>query len=465
MATIRNFNLQGLQLGLSPFQQAEGQFTRLVNVDPFPVGAMTKRAGYGTTFSSLGGTINNLWDWHKANGTEFNLYSMAGGTVFYSSQGTADWAVAGNGTMTNGAYVGFGILEETMMIGDGTVPSRHTTDGTSFTNTAGAPVAFDFQDYQGRMYAIGSQDLFYSTVGTPTDWIVDSSSIRIPGPGKLTTLIKAVDRLITAKNSGIMHRWDGFTLVDLATKLGPTSPYSIGEVEDYRIWLNRKGYFGFNGDRPEIVSNSIRPQIYNDMGSAIVGGTFDVAAGVAHKYDYMCSVGTVTDDFTGETVSNALQVYNYQSDVWRNYSLGTPATALWSFKDNNQNEQLIFGDPSGQSYLMGGTYTSDNGAPIEAVMEYVYHGGAPELRKKWNYSWLFFNPGCQAHIQYCYSDTFVKGKKNWIGAGDASSGVVEIKHGKDAESRLLLVKITENSDATRFVYYGDAHDWEPQERR
>lgn len=465
MAVIRNFNLQGLQLGLQPLLQGEGQFTRLVNVDPYPVGAITKRPGYATHLLALGGTVTSLWDWHRADGTTFHNYAVSGGSVYYSAQGTGAWTICGNGTMTDNARIGYGILEETMLIGDGTAASRHTTSGTDFTNTSGAPVAFDFQDYQQKMYGLGSEDLFWSATGTPTNWVSDSSSIHMPGPGNNRTLMKVADRLVTGKNSGVMLRYDGYNLYDMSTKLAPTSPYAVGEVEDYRFYLNRKGYFGFNGDRPEIVSNPIKPQIYNDPGSAIVGGTFDNAPGVAHKYDYMCAVGTVTDDFTNETITNCMQVYNYQLDLWRNYSMGTPATALWSFKDNNQNEQLIFGDNAGQCYLFGGTNTTDNGQTIEAVMEFIYHGGAPELKKEWNYSWLFFNLGCQAHVQFCYSDTFVKGKKQWINAGDASSGIVEIKHKSGAESRLLFVKITEASRSTRFIYYGMACDYDPMPRK
>src|SRR3990167_408298 len=466
MSTLRAFNLQRLQLGLSPFLQTEGQFTRLVNVDPYPIGAMSKRAGYGTTLNSVGGTVTSLWDWHNGSGTQFWNYAASGGSVYYSTQGTGNWIIAGNGTMTDNARIGFGVLEETMLIGDGTAASRHTTSGTDFTNTSAAPVAFDFQDYTDqRMYAIGSQQLFWSTPGTPTGWVTDSSSINIPGPGHLRSLMKVADRLVTTKNSGVMHRYDGYNLFDLSTKLGPSSPYSIGEIEDYRFYLNRKGYFGFDGNRPEIVSNSIRPQVYNELGSGIVGGTFNNAPAVSHKYDYMCAVGTVTDDFTNESIANCMQIYNYQLDNWRNYSMGTPVTAMWSYKDNNENEQLIFGDNAGQCYLFGGTQTTDNGLPIESIMEFLYHGGAPELDKKWNYSWLFFNPGCQAHVQYSYADTFVKGKKQWISAGDTASGVVEIQHTAGAQSKLLLVKITESSRTARFTYYGMACDYDPLQRR
>lgn len=458
---IRAYNLQGLQLGLNPLLQKEGDFLRLVNVDFSPVGAITKRPGYVTYNSSIGGTVTSLWDWHKADGTTFYNYACSGGSVYYSTQGTGDWTICGNGTMTDNARIGFGILEETMLVGDGTAASRHTTSGTDFTNTSGAPVAFDFQDYQNRMYGLGSQDLFHSTTGTPTDWVTDSSSIRIPGPGHNRVLMRVSDRVVVGKNSGVMYRWDGYNLLDLSTKLAFTSPYSIGEVEGLKLGLNRKGYFGFNGDKPDIISNSITPQIYNDLGSGIAGSTFDSAPGVVHRYDYMCYVGTVTDDITNQTVTNCMQVYNYQLDAWRDYSMGTPVTALWSFKNNSQEDTLIFGDNSGQCYTFGGTATSDNGVAIHAEMMMVYHGAAPETDKKWNWFWAFFNPGCQAHIQIALADSFTPGKLNWVDLGAAIDGVVEFKFPTGSRGRLLFVQITESSVDARFRYYGMTSDWEP----
>jgi len=162
------------------------------------------------------------------------------------------------------------VLDNTLMICDGAGSTRHSTNGTSFTNTTLAPVAVDLVEYQNRIYAAGTvSNLFYSTFGTPTDWSTDSSSLTIPGAGKLSNSIKAADRVVTIKNSGLLHRWDGDSLLDLASNLGYSSPYSIDQSEGYYFGLNRLGVFGFEGARPKILSNKVQKLIYNDDGNGI----------------------------------------------------------------------------------------------------------------------------------------------------------------------------------------------------
>lgn len=463
------FNLTGLQLGISPFLMQPGQFTRLINIDSNPIGVKQKRAGYGTIFNSFGAKIDSLFSWLQDDGTTLNVYIASGGSLFYSAQGTATPTICGNGTLTAGAAIGYTVLNNTLIIGDGTAATRHSTDGTSFTNTPLAPVASKFLTYQGRVYAMGTSSyLFYSVVANGTNWNTagtsDSSSIYIPGAGKLLDMFKVSDRVITAKNSGVMHRWDGYNLYDLSTNLGPTSPSSSVKIEDFAFYLNRLGYYGFNGDIPKIISNPIRPQIYNDSGSAIVGTVFNNAPAGVYKYSYLAAVGSVTDDFTQETIPNCLQIYNYQLDEWSNYNFGTLPTSFHTYTDATSVQQTIFGDNSGLVYQYGGTYLSDNGLPVEAIMECVWTGGLPELEKEFNYIWLFFNPGCQARVQVAVGNYFTKGKKDWKDLGSVSNGVAEFHFSKE-RGRLLFIKISEYSQDTRFSYYGCSIDYDPIVRK
>lgn len=464
MSKIRILNLGSLNLKVNPLLLKDGDMIRCVNVEDDQIGALKKRPGYTTYLASLGAQVDSLWNFQLNNGTQFWNYAAAGGSVFYSTQGTGDWTICGNGTMTSGAPIFNAVSENTMLICDGTVATRHTTNGTSFTNTTVAPIARGMIEYQNRIYAIGTAStLFWSNAGTPTDWTNDSSSINIPGPGGLSVVYKADDRLITAKNSGVMHRWDGYNLFDLTTKLGPTSAQSVGEVEGYRFGLSRLGIFGYSSGKPELLSNAIEKQIYNDAGEGIAGTTFDNAPGAVHQYDYYLSAGNVTDDLTDETVSNCIEKYNYQQNTWRNHSFANKPTSFLSYKDASGVQQFIFGDATGQCYTYGGTVTNDNGSPVEAVMEFVIHGGMPETEKEWKYCWFLFNPGCTAKVQVATANTFTKGTKKWIDLGDAIDGVVEFK-GTGQRSRLLFVKIVESSRNARFNMYGFAYDAVPIDR-
>ncbi len=478
MAKTRIYNIPSLNLRLSPFIQSEGAVIRALNVDRDLIGGWKKRSGYVSFLGTPDNAqVTTLFGWQQNNGTVSYLYRKSGGTLYYSTNGTGAWTVCGNGTFTADSRIGYTILDNTIILGDGTAVTRHSVGttagagGTSFTNTSGAPLAEFFENYQGRVYAARgtsvtgtNTDLFYSTAGTASDWTTDSTSIRIPGEGRINALFKSNDRVVVSKDSGQMYRWDGFNLVDLTTKLGPTSAYSIGEVEDYKLYLNRRGVFGYGGLKPEVVSNPVQRQIYNDLGSGIAGSVFDNAPGEIHKYDYFLGVGTVTDDLTNETVPDCVLKYNFQLNEWTNWRFNNRPYAFHSYKDNTGVEKLIFGDNGGQCYQLSGTALSDNGQPIESYLEGVLFGGAPELDKKWNYIWAFTNPGCQAKIQVALANTFTKGKLKWIDLKQTVDGVMEARLPAESRSKLLFWKLYESSMTSRWQFHGFVSDHEVIER-
>lgn len=460
MSNIQVLNLGGINTYLSPMIKGDGDLIRAVNVDSFPFGAKTKRIGYNTYLGTPDTSqVNTLFNWTKNDGTTLFNYRASGSVLYYSTQGTGAWTACGNGTITSGAHVGHAVLDDTLIICDGAGSTRYTTSGTSFTNGTLAPVAVDLAEFQGRIYAAGtSSTLFYSTANDATNWNTsgtsDSSSFTVPGAGKLNRIVKIADRLMASKNSGLLYKWDGYSLIDTSTDLGPSSPYSVASSEGYFFWLNRLGYIGYGGAKPQLLSNAIQRQIYNNSGSAIVGTAFNTAPSVEHRYNYMTSVGDVTDDFTQVTISNCIQKYNYQTNEWLNDSLAHKPTAYLSYKDTSGNQQLIFGNASGQCYQFSGTATSDAGSPIVSVLEFVHHGGLPHLEKKWDWFTGFFNPGNEAKIQIAVGDTFTRDTLNWIEVGDCSDGVAEFRFPQGTRGRLMFVKIYESSTNSRFTFYG-----------
>ena len=117
-----------------------------------------------------------------------------------------------------------------MIIGDGTAATRHTTTGTSFTNTTSAPASPNWAVFQNRAYAGTGNVLTYSVTNDITNWATtgtsDSSSVTIPGAGAINKVFTANDRVIINKNSQLMNRWDGFSLVQIPTTQGLSSPQS-----------------------------------------------------------------------------------------------------------------------------------------------------------------------------------------------------------------------------------------------
>jgi hypothetical protein len=459
----RVFNLGGKQLRVSPFLANPGDMTRCVNMDNDYIGAKTKRPGYNTFLGTANGSaVLDLFSWTKADGTSTFVYRNSGGRLYYwdAGVGTAtDWTVCGAGTITAGNHIGQTVLAETLIVDQAGGTCRSSTTGTSFADVSGAPAGEHLATYQNRVYIGGTlSTLFYSTSGSGTDWATsgtsDSSSLTIPGAGKINKVRTINDRIVANKTSGLVYRWDGYSLRRLPTNKGLSSPYSVAETEDYNFELNRDGIYGFNGERPEIISNPIESQIYNKSNTGITGATFDTAPGVMNRYSYLLSVGDTTDDLTDETITNCIIKYDYQLNKFTDYSFAHKPTAWTTYKDNAGNLQVIFGDSDGQCYLLSGTATSDAGTPIETVMEGVLAFDNPDSKKLFKEFHAFASPGCGAKMQVSMTDSFTSASRKWIDIGEFKDGVAEFQFPASSVGRLLAWRIYERSTDAPFTIYG-----------
>ncbi len=452
--------LGGLNLYTNPLMDisTDGQIIRAVNIDSSPYGAKDKRNGYGVfAAGTVSSRVDDLFSWIPDGSTTPWVYMNAGGSLFYSTAGTGPWTIAGNGTLTVGSHMGHSVLNNTLLISQGGGTTRYTTNGTSFIDAVAAPAGPAVEQYQNRIYITGtSARIDFSTTNDPTNWSTsgtsDSSFFIAPGAGVNHKIFKLADRLFIAKQSRNMFRWDGYALVDISTNLGPSSPLSYGSVESNGFWLNEKGIFTSNGDQPQLISNPIFRFFQNSNGSQIAGTSLGSAPSTVFYYDYFCAVGSMTDDFTNETVPNAIIKYNFQKNEWLNWSFADFPTALHSFRDSTGIPQMVFGNASGQVFQLG-TQTSDNGKPIESIIEMMFDYGNPLQQKDWRILWGFFNPGCGAQIEVATSDTYIKENKKWQTIGPAKEGVVYYRF-QGNRSRFLYVKITESSRDPAYDLYG-----------
>jgi len=460
MAELSIRDIGAINTYVNPINVADGNVIHCVNLDSNPLGGKKKRMGYTTYLGTADGAeVNSLFNWTKNDGTTFFNYRASGSVLYYSTQGTGAWTPCVGGTITNGAHVDHAELDNNLFIASGAGSLKYTNNGTSFTAIAVAPMGASLvSEFQGRMYANGTaskSSWFYSTSGTSagTDWTTDSSSIFAGGGGALKSVIKASDRQILTKTNGSMFRWDGSSFVDMATELGPTSKESIGKIEDFQFWINRLGIFISNAGKPQLISNAIQRQIYNDASTGITGANFDTASGVAHRYDYLVDVGSLTDDLVGEEIKRAIIKYNYQKNEFVNYSFYNEPTAWCSYKDANGVQQLIFGDATGQCYTYG-SGTTDNGQPIETSIQMVFTAGQPFLPKEWGYWEVLTNPGCQAKLQIAIEDTFTAGKKRWKDLGSLTNGFNQGRFPDGSRGKILFVRIYESSSDSPHELYG-----------
>jgi hypothetical protein len=144
---LEYYNVGGINTYSNPLSQ-DGVLIHAINVTSTGQGYKTKRSGYssflGTPDSSQ---VQSLFDFQNIgnNSGSMALYRASGTSLYYSLQGTGAWTLAGNGTITSGAHFGHAVLDNVLIGGDGQGSTRHTTNGTSFTNTTLAPPSEFFE--------------------------------------------------------------------------------------------------------------------------------------------------------------------------------------------------------------------------------------------------------------------------------------------------------------------------------
>lgn len=291
-----------------------------------------------------------------------------------------------------------------------------------------------------------------------------------------------------------MFQWDQNSLVDMNTAYGPTLPWAIGNIDSERFYTNQYGVFMYDGNQRQLISNAVQRQFYNrantGMGSSQIGPTSS-ACGAAYLWNYFVTLGTVTDDFTGRQIPNAILNYDYQKNTFVDWSFSNTPTAMLSYTDANNQKQLIFGDSAGQCYKLDPTATSDNGNPIATDMVFLFSYAAQQQQfsqtsastisemsyeKKWNWFRAFLNPGCEINVQFAFSNSFTYQHLRWSdpistinltpgGIATFADGVFEVRFPNDinnpARSRFLFVRFYENSDNSQWTLYGMAIDATP----
>lgn len=464
-------NLGGLNLYQNPLSTDMGHLIHAVNVVSEPYGAKSKRPGVTTYGGTATGNVTKIFSWYFDGEYLSNLYKMAGSVLYYDFLAGGTWTPAGNGTFSSSGTLNYAVQGSALIVGDGVGSTRHTDNfGTAFTNTSLAPIASDLVQFDNRIYAAGTTDtLFASSANDGTNWNTsgtsDSFSITIPGDRKLSKLVNNNNRLIATKMSGVMHSWDGDTRRDLSTRLGPSSPQSVAQVENTHFWVNPTGIFMYNGGQPQLISNAIQQQLYNNSGSGMQANYFNVARGGAFRNDYLLEIGTsVTDTISSRTILNPVVKYNFQHNEFLNWSYPFYITSFGTYQEVSGTPGLYIGGANGQVYRSVGTELTDAGTAIPVIMEYVVHWNTLK-DKTWREITLQFNPGCQAQIAISAADSFQDREKRYVPLGDVSTGKIEYRFPQGSESTYLFIKVTESSKTARFTWYGFELDAEVVTRR
>ena len=502
---LEYFNITSVNSYQSPMQ-TDGQLIHALNVINFPMGALSKRGGYRPILDNPDGQqVNGLFAFPFQDGETIFTYRQSGTQLFYSTQGTANWAPGSLGTNVIASnYIGNAVFNGILAIADGTNTLWTSTNGTSFTQPGGAPVAQYLEVFHNRLYTTDgtSSNVQYSVANDPTNWsnsgTADSSELITTSPGACEGMFVAGDMLQITKSKGDIFTWDDTTLVDVSTIYGPSSPKSIAQIDDYWFYINYLGMFGDDGANKQLLSAPIQRMFYNRLGVNVSGVNLinsGNALGATYFWDYLAVVGNINDDFTGKALINALIKYDYQKNAFVYWTLADFPTAITSYVDLFNHQQLIFGNASGQVFAYDPGATSDNGAPIETEMVFLFTYAVQQTgfnqtsasmisgssyEKKWNWIRLFFNPGDECNIQFAFSNTMQPQHLKWSSPRltrergqdnddwfQVSDGVAEIRFPNDSNnlprSRFLFLRIYDESDASQWTFYGSQIDAEIQD--
>lgn len=495
------FNIQSVNSYNNPLQY-DGQLIHGNNIQFFPYGAISKRGGYYSILDNPDGAqVNALFAFPFQNGTQLFTYRASGSNLYFSTQGTTNWQQASPGTIANGAYVSSAVFNNILAVGDGNTQLWTSTDGTSFSQPASAPIAQYMTIFHNRLYTADgtSSNVQYSTANDPTNWTnvgtADSSFLVTTSPGANQGLFVAGNMLQMTKSKGDMFTWDDTDLTDVSTVYGPTSPRSLAQIDNYWFYVNVLGIFGDDGVNKEVLSNPVQRMFYNRLGVNVSGVNLVNSGnvlGATFLWDYLAVVGNINDDFTGVKLNNAIIKYDYQKNSFCYWTFADFPTAITSYFDIDNHPNLVFGNASGQVFQYDPGRTSDNGNPIdtEAIFLFTYAAQSTgfsqtsasmqlgsSYRKYWKWLRLFFNPGCEMNIQFSFSDSLSPQHQIWSEVinmktnakgnyWQEADGSLEIRFPRnngnnEPYSRFLFLKIYESSTTSQWSYYGSQIEADP----
>lgn len=461
MAKLRIYQFGGVKQKVSPFLHEDGDLLVCENLDNYPSGAKTKRSGYEKFLGTLPGTVSSMFVYPYPTNTNVLYYAYAGSVLHYSEQGTGAWMVAGSGTFSGQRPLGYGAMGTVLMVGDGSV-TRHSTNGTSFTDTTLAPAGDKFAEFRQRMFIAYGTVLYASELGSPTGWSISSTnpsySEPIEGYGVINSLFSANDELVVTKDSGAIVHFDGYRKYVSPSNDAPGHYTSVANLDGVRFYTNPEGVWGFN-TKPQKVSEPVQPMFYNNSGSAPSESYLRSSSkAVAFKDNYYTYIGTTTSDIYPQTVANCIMKYDLSRNEWSWYKI--PLRTYSMFYDYTQDGYgWMFGNIN-QAYRFSPTATSDDGQAISATMIGFLHFREPDRDKRINRLTASASPGCGATFQIAMSDTLTLDNLMWIDIGDLYSGTRKFIPDLELRGKFMFYKLHESSTDKPFTFYGFTVDFD-----
>ena len=224
-----------------------------------------------------------------------------------------------------------------------------------------------------------------------------------------------------------------------------SAEYSTRSVQGAFIFNNNATYFDqaglftSNGGQPLLTSYNL-----GDLVTNIPEANLNTVSTAEFNYYGYIAVGDITEDrrymtgLTQHTYKNSVLVMNYLTQRWFLYTYPYTISTMGIMLNVNKKRNLYFGDTSGNTYYLDPTVSSDNGQPIDEIIQYRYmYFTYPGERKE-------FKDTC-AVCRYA-----MKGKIMYSLIGDTSTPYEFLM---DAPAYSAKVNVPENSSAYRGISY------------
>jgi hypothetical protein len=287
----------------------------------------------------------------------------------------------------------------------------------------------------------------YDVIINNDPWYSDNnnaSSSNYFDPNNIGAIIQGDvvnNNLVLHKSSGGIYLYNGNTISNPLQANNPAfnapgqasvSPYAIDQINGNEFFLNHDGVYIYTGGYPTNISYSVYDFIQNMDPSQ-----YQKAPGIAFNQKYYLAIGTVTDNL-GYTIPNCILVYDYILNLWETCSFDTLPTTWCVVVDNSGQQQLLFGDSTGQVYQYN-IGIANNSQPANAILETHYlTWGAPEKTKEWQSYVINTNPGANFQLQ-----TAVDWSNKWTtittisGFGISDNAPVSMKNFKSIAFRII----------------------------
>lgn len=381
----------------TPYSLRPDQYTDTVNLMRNESGYAVGRFGFSKLNSvavtpGMGSQrVSSIYEYRPTNGLK-EILATAGNT-FYVFDGsntlTASGAYPSSDTTFHWAQM------NDLAIGVNGADFPYQYDGTAFTQLPNAPFgASVVARYRNHLFMIRDLTLFYSAVGTTTDWTTPGDAGQLPIPSrrgtKGTALLAFYDRLIV------------WTDREVFALLGTDEPSFRFDAVSYE--------YGHQG-RPDGIATAGNDVLFFDqqgvhrlsvtLAEGELGNLEErYASGVIEPTWQGFGVGSLPNG-TAVDMSNESRVVFLRgtsgqfndvavvADYYHRDPIGNPTWDYW----DNQNFQcaaeveslstnakdILFGGRDGFLYRRGGN--TDDGTSFRQVLTYTTDAGRPEMEK------------------------------------------------------------------------------------